>query len=440
MRKTHLLPVACMALAVLTAPRAQTGPDEFERKLAALEGRMAELTAQYEAQIEALKKEVAALREAATSGRQAPGLPAAPAAPPAANLLNPSLSVIPDFTFSAGNDSRWTASDAAALRELELSFSASIDPYARAFASLALHKHGHSEALADRFGGERGHEEEEHAASEGYTVDVEEAYAVFPGLPGGLTLKAGRFYAGFGKENAHHLHTWPQADRPLALNAVLGGEGHGLSDVGLGLTKILPTPWLSDITAEVLGGRSEDLFGGRRSDLAYLLAWRHFWDLSEESSVEALLSGLGGKNETGGATRLGNLSLTYRWRPLSNRHRALLWRTEYLRRDDGVHGPAADHAVSASPLRWTERTEGLFSYVDWQVARGWSLGARADWVKYPGLGRRDQGGALVLTWYPSEYQKLRVQIQRVDYAVLGPKNALVVEYGFSLGPHGAHPF
>jgi hypothetical protein len=197
---------------------------------------------------------------------------------------------------------------------------------------------------------------------------------------------------------------------------------------------------MSDVTVEVLGGRSEDLFGGRRSDLAYLVGWRHFWDLTEESSLEALLSGLGGKNATGGSTRLGNLSLTYRRRPLSDRHRGFLWRTEYMRKDSRLQASAETPGAPLTPPRWTERTEGLFSYVDWQVARGWSLGARADWVKYPGAGLRDRGGAVVLTWYPSEYQKLRLQVQRVDYAVLGPKNALVLEYGFSLGPHGAHPF
>ena len=52
----------------------------------------------------------------------------------------------------------------------------------------------------------------------------------------------------------------------------------------------------------------------------------------------------------------------------------------------------------------------------------------------------DRGGALLLTYFPSEYQKFRLQVERVSYAGIGNRNALVFEYGFAIGPHGAHPF
>jgi hypothetical protein len=79
--------------------------------------------------------------------------------------------------------------------------------------------------------------------------------------------------------------------------------------------------------------------------------------------------------------------------------------------------------------------------VDWQFTRGWFVGARADYAEHPWEpSKHDAGGALVLTWFPSEFQKLRLQAERIDYDEYGPRNALVLEYIFAIGAHGTHPF
>ncbi len=405
----------CVALAAVLLPWSVAGlaqqsvpaTEELQRQLQALQQQMQQVMKDYQSRIQALQAEVERLKarqeEAARSPAPPPAggsVPPVPAAPPNPNVANPAISVLPDFTYAAGNDPAWSSEEAFRVREVEVAFSAAIDPFATASVFLSL---------------------------ENGATSPEEAYATFPALPGGWTMKLGKFKADFGKQNGAHTHAWFQADQPLALRTLFGDEG--LGDTGVSLSHLLPTPWMSDLTLEVQGGRNDAVFGGRRSDLAYLVAWRNFWETSDDGNLEVQLSLAQGKNAAGHGTGLGGLAVTYRHRPLARGTRAsFLWRTEVIRENyrgaDGLN-----------------RATGAFSYVDWQFARGWFAGLRADYAEHPlDPARSDRGGALVLTYFPSEFQKLRLQYERTGYGGLGARNALVFEYGFAIGAHGAHPF
>ncbi len=295
-----------------------------------------------------------------------------------------------------------------------MAFSASIDPIASASVYLAL---------------------------EDGELDAEEAFAVFPGVPGGFSVKLGKFKMDFGKQNSLHTHSWFQADQPLALRTMLGEEG--LADVGLSVNRLIPTPWFSDVTLEVAGATNEELFAGERSDLSYLGAWRSYWDLSDNANLEAQLSLITGGNAMGNSTSLGNVAVTYRYKPLSSGTRAsFLWRTEIiLERYEGADAPEGLIDSRFEGVIGLQRSTGAFSYVDWQFTRGWFVGARADYAEHPWEpAKYDAGGALTLTWFPSEFQKLRLQAERIDYDDVGPRNALIFNYIFAIGAHGAHPF
>jgi hypothetical protein len=396
---------AVLAASGVMAQSAQPTVEDLQKQIQALQQQMQQMMQGYQSQIDQLKEQVQALSAQQPRASSAPQseqgtVPPIPQAPPSPALQNPAISVIPDFTYSTGNDPYWRGQDALQAREVEMALSAAIDPYANANVFLSL---------------------------EDGEFHAEEAYAAFPGLPGGFTMKLGKFYQDFGKQNDMHTHARFQVDQPLALRTMLGEEG--LNDLGVSVSHLLPTPWMSDLTLEVTGGRNEEAFSGRRSDLTYLMAWRNFWDLSDDANLEAQLSLAGGKNKTGHGTGLGNLALTYRYKPLASMTRdSFLWRTEVIReRYRGADG--------------IERATGAFSYVDWQFTRGWFLGARADYAEHPLEPHRiDKGGALVLTYFPSEFQKFRIQAERTSYAGVGMRNALVFEYGFAIGPHGAHPF
>ncbi len=409
-------PVALSVAAFATAVLAQQAPpsaEDLQKQIQALQQQMHQMMQSYQSQIQSLQQQVQALQSQQAAAQQsaaaqpapapAPAegsVPPIPAAPPSPALQNPAISVLPDFTFSSGNDPYWKSQEALQAREVEVAFSSAIDPYATANVFLSL---------------------------EDGQFNVEEAYGAFPGIPGGWTMKLGKFYMDFGKQNSMHTHTRFQADQPLALRTMLGDEG--LSDVGVSFSRLLTTPWMSDLTFEVTGARNDAVFGGKRSDLSYLAAWRNFWDLTDNSSLEVQLSAVGGKNATGHTTGLGNLAVTYRYKPLATGTRAsFLWRTELIRENyRGLDG--------------LNRSTGAFSYVDWQFTRGWFAGLRADYAEHPQAPwLHDKGGALTLTYFPSEFQKFRLQFERVNYGGVGLRNALVFEYGFAIGPHGAHPF
>jgi hypothetical protein len=253
----NLAVTAVLALAVLGVPvlaPGQTATDpEIERRLLALE-----------AQVQALVAEIATLKAAETAEpAQVPSpspLPA-PETPPGlataptggaerqvgslpvyggggSKALNPDIGIIGNLLGAAGSSGGGTDSiapfPALTLQESEASFQAVVDPYARADFFLAI--------------GEEG-------------IEVEEGYATFPTVPGGLLVKAGKMRATFGRLNAFHNHTLPWVDRPLVMFNLLGGATDdpdtGIKDAGLSVSRLVPMGGLFvEATAEVFRGDS----------------------------------------------------------------------------------------------------------------------------------------------------------------------------------------
>jgi len=53
---------------------------------------------------------------------------------------------------------------------------------------------------------------------------------------------------------------------------------------------------------------------------------------------------------------------------------------------------------------------------------------------------RDNGGSLLLTYWPSEFSQIRGQLRRTHYGEGPWANEFVFQFMFSMGAHGAHPF
>jgi hypothetical protein len=114
------------------------------------------------------------------------------------------------------------------LREMELAFIASVDPYFDAVALLAVAEEG---------------------------IEAEEVYVQTRSLPGGLQLKAGKFLSGIGYINRQHPHQWDFVDQNLAYELLLGG--HGLNEKGVQATWMPPTPFYLQLGTELLQGTNE---------------------------------------------------------------------------------------------------------------------------------------------------------------------------------------
>jgi hypothetical protein len=370
------------------------------------------------AQLEQLKQQMAALEARLAALAAAPQAPPTPAPTPVpepppqpqpmpaggGRVFNPDTSVIANFVGFAGKNPVET-SPALQLSEVETSFQAVVDPYARADFFLA-------------------------ASPEG--LEIEEGYITFTTLPAGLLLKAGKMRAQFGKVNTQHTHALPYADRPLVTQNLLGGE-EGLSDAGLSLSKLIASPALYlEATGEVFGGANDVFESDRRGRLNYVGRLRAYRDITEGSNIDLGASVAYGPTADGPeATKtLYGLDATFRYRPL----RRAIYRRFQARTELMWSRPAGSLAGAPTAFGW-------YGLAEYQFARRWYSGVRFDQsatLVDPSL--KDNGQSVFITFWPSEFSQIRGQLRRTKYGTGELAREFLFQFNFSIGAHGAHIF
>ncbi|MBI4870315.1 MAG: hypothetical protein HY814_01970 [Candidatus Riflebacteria bacterium] len=386
----------------------------------------------------AAEKEVAVL-EAAQPARANPR-----------TAFNPELSVIGDFAISRssidddpgkrdadglliGDGKR----DRASVRELELALQAPIDPFARADAFLA-------------FPGVMSHFHDSVAEASGQEVELEEAYLTYWRLPWNLQLKVGKFLADFGKNNTQHCHAMEAADRPWAIQHFLGHHGFAETGVGLQTTFNLDEDFSTQlhVSGQIFNGEGGEgehsLFAGTGSDdPLYAGRLRLYHELSKDTNLDLGVSMLNGWWDPYGALRqrIEGLDVTYRWEPEDRLgYEKLLLRGEYLRgRRDQVGAPALE-------------ADGWYAMAQYTFDKLWDVGVRYDdsepmphFAADPLLkGQHLDGYAAWLTCWTTEFNRLRLQYNHTDSNFprdgKNQEDALTLQWTWSLGPHGAHPY
>lgn len=320
----------------------------------------------------------------------------------ASKALNPDISVIGNFLSHAGDNLENRAP--IDIDEVELAYEAFIDPYAKGKFFISVGRD---------------------------SIDVEEGYAQFVTLPFGLTAKAGKTKATFGKDNTWHTHVRPWVDQPLVISRFLGEEG--VSDVGLSVSKTIDNPFNAFIeaTGEVYSGDVEGVFGRTvDNDLLYNGHLKVFKDLTENSNLEVGTSYMRGglPDSDGGHNRLAGLDLTYRWKPLQRSiYNSFIGRVE---------------AISNKRSDFDRTLLGYYASGDYQFAQRWYTGVRIDGAdRIAGLDRlRDHGISATLTFWPSEFSQIRGQLRRTGLENGPTFNEFLIQLQFAIGAHGAHAF
>ena len=346
-----------------------------------------------------------------------PELPAEPpptALPPSSSrAFNPDMSVNGNFV-GIGGENPFGGPPSMELTEVEAAFQAVVDPYARADFFLA-------------------------ASPEG--LEVEEGFITFTGLPSHFQLKAGKMRAQFGKVNTLHTHALPTVDRPLVTEYLVGGD-EGLSDAGLSLSRLIQNPYIFlEATGEVYAGTSEVFSTTTRSRLNYVGRVRAYRDLTEDKNIEVGTSFAWGPAEGFEDPalapadlrldkRLIGIDATFRYRPLRRAiYQRLNLRTEMIwgRQD----------LTDATPVS----AFGLYGLGEYQFARRWYAGARFDRsARLLDPDSKDHGGAVFLTFWPTEFSQIRTQYRRVNFAEGTSANEVLFQFNFSIGAHAAHAF
>src|SRR6266849_1706083 len=327
----------------------------------------------------------------------------------AAKALNPDISAIGDFISVAGHNPV-QPSPSLEMHESELGFQAIIDPYARGDFFLSF--------------GESG-------------VNLEEGYITFTALPAGFVARVGKMRSAFGKVNTLHNHVLPWVDRPLVTNNLVGGED-GLDDAGLSVQRILPAPKgiFLEATGQLFRGDSGNaqspLFvSSSRSDVSVVGHLRGYKDLTESSNLDLGVSYARGHNDQGSnfLTQLYGIDATLRWKPLRRSiYHSFVGRGEFI-------------WSQRQQLPFVQRAFGFYTSADYQLGRRWFLGGRYDRSSRSEFANlNDQGGSVVLTYWPSEFSQVRGQYRFTHYAGNIDTHELLMQLMVSLGAHGAHPF
>jgi hypothetical protein len=332
------------------------------------------------------------------------------------------------------------------VQNLETTVRGAVDPYFRGQASILF--------LIDA-NGETG-------------VEAEEAYLETTALPANLQLRAGQYFTEFGRLNPTHPHQWDFVDQPLVNGRFFGADG--LRNPGARLSWLVPTPFYSELLLSVQNSHGEtahsfrsdheeELFLGRPAeatdvrnagDLLYAPRYAVSLDLTDEHTVLFGGSAAFGPNATGmdTDTQIYGLDLFYKWKPRtqSKGWPFITWQTEglYRRYEAGAFAGTVDDPAQAAE---TLRDWGLYSQLSYGFKRQWVASLRGDYVTgddaaFGADPDRDERWRIspALTFYPTEYSKIRLQYNYDDRWREGTDHSIWLQFEFLLGAHGAHKY
>jgi hypothetical protein len=333
-------------------------------------------------------------------------------------------------------------------RNAEIAIDGAVDPYFEGFANIVLKLDNNNET----------------------EIELEEAFLQTTSLPFGLQVKGGQFFDAFGRINSTHPHTWEFADSPLVNGRLLGPDG--LRGVGAQISWTVPVPWYSQVLFAVQNGRGgtgysfrnpgdDDVFYGRTTidreasalrDFVYVPRWENSFNLSDTQTILVGVSGAFGSNDTGphSDTQIYGGDLLYKWKSAraEGGFPFVKWQTEAMyRRFEAGLGLNDTFPVAETFGDW-----GMYSQLLWGFKKGWVVGVRGDYLHMEDslftddLARQTRSRISAnLTWYPTEFSKLRLQynhdfLEENAFLAARDVDSIFFQFEFILGAHGAHKF
>lgn len=326
------------------------------------------------------------------------------------------------------------------LRHIELGLSTEVDPYFRAWTTLAF--------------------------EDGAEVEVEEAVVQTTNLPKGFTLSAGKFKSGIGRLNRQHSHNWDFFDAPLVYQKFFGH--HGLNEKGLQLTWLAPTSQYLLLGAE-LGNGDNEAFGhyiggehfpkhnaprlyttfvkyspeiGQRQSLQLGLSYGTTHCQREEEDETTMV-----KYRYDGRNKIYGADFVYKYYGLQDKGKGdWTFQGEYFYRNNEMD-------LLTNNRTYTNKQDGFYVQALYGIAPRWRLGTRFDnlgmknlveeFGEEPTTLGKSRRTTAMLDYKLSEYSLLRFQVARNNFATHeGREKAweYALQLQVSLGSHPAHDF
>ncbi len=471
---------AALSFAATCAP-AQTGDTRYQKledEVKALRQQVTALQEQHTREMAELKDILKQQAAAVAASPQSPGVPVATAAPPSlydslkqsATVLVPQaqgvkgvdldMSVVLDLYLyhddtkegmshlrqglsgfghhhddAEGHD-HGGSENGFNLRHVELGFSAEVDPYFRAWTTVAVDEDG---------------------------AELEEAVLQTTSLPCGLTLSGGKIKSGIGRLNRQHSHTWDFFDAPLVYEQLFGA--HGLAEKGLQLTWLAPTPFYLLVGSEVFNGENEQSFNVGDSDALpshtaprlYTAFMKAGPELGPNHALQFGLSALSGRHQVvhedaecaDGDSRIFGTDFVYKYdAKRAHGEGDFVLQGEYFYRDLDLEGKG-DWAGSPYTARQDGYyVQGLYGFLPrWRGGLRWDQIGLINDLDTPEDGSVTYGDSsrlsAILDWKLSEFSLLRAQAGRGWYETEdGREDAweFALQWQVTFGKHAAHDF
>ena len=334
------------------------------------------------------------------------------------------------------------------MRNAEIALDGAVDPYFKGFANIVLKLDANNET----------------------DIELEETYLQSTSLPANLQLKGGQFFAAFGRQNSQHPHQWVFVDQPIILNRAFGPDG--LRNLGGQLSWLAPTPFYTEAVLGIFDGQGGtafnfrnpgdpdalgvDRFHGRATvdrgledpgNLLFVPRLSSSFDLSDSQTVVAGMSAAFGPNDTGAdkRTEIYGVDLYWKWKAPNARagFPFVSWQTEALFQRFEAGADAAAGLPAETLKDW-----GFYSQVLWGFKERWVTGLRGEHADGNSGAFDDQDVfrgqrtrvSPMLTFYPSEFSKLRLQYNYDHGELFGDEHSVWMQIEFLLGAHGAHKF
>ncbi|ABV89027.1 membrane protein [Shewanella pealeana] len=368
------------------------------------------------------------------------------------SLTNPAISAVLDGYYQSGERPMSERVEGFGLGHTELAMSANIDDmfYGKLTAVVEMHD-GETE------------------------LGLEEAFIQTLAMPGGFSIRAGRFLSDIGYLNNQHVHTDSFSDRPAAYRAFLGSH---YFDDGVRLSYVAPTDLYWTMGVEAFKGdnmRAADEHGEREyENLGVYTAFTKIGgDVGANGSWQAGLSYL--RNENGRMTADEHehvevqddhdhdhshsaqytgentyvADFVYKWAPNGNyKYQHLTLSGEYFRVTD--FKPLEEHdAHEEHGDEGKDYQEGWYLSSVYQLSPHWSAGLRygqADTQMMHGDHfdpQKLKETEVSLAWHHSHFSTVRLQYtnqQGTNFDGFEDDNIITLQYVMTLGAHGAHQF
>ncbi|MDR8522202.1 MULTISPECIES: hypothetical protein [Shewanella] len=379
-------------------------------------------------------------------------------------LTNPAISAVLDGYYQSAERPMAERVEGFGLGHTELAMSANIDDmfYGKLTAIVEIHD-GETE------------------------LGLEEAFIQTLAMPGGFSIRAGRFLSDIGYLNNQHVHTDSFSDRPAAYRAFLGSH---YFDDGVRLSYVAPTDLYWTMGVEAFKGdsmRAEDEHGERDfENLGVYTAFTKFGgDIGDNSSWQAGLSYL--RNENGRMTAAEEhdhaepeehtdhghdhshsaqytgentyvADFVYKWAPSGNyKYQHLTVSGEYFRVTDfkpfeehhEEHGDHEEHEEHGHGEGGKDYQEGWYLSSVYQFSPHWSAGLRYGEVDTQMMHgdhfdpQKLKETEVSLAWHHSHFSTVRLQYTNqkgTNFDGIEDDNVITLQYVMTLGAHGAHQF